>query len=210
MAKGYFTPFTEIQKQHIIDNYMSVPVKRLAEQTNSSYGRIMRFLKSNNLHLPIELINQRKIDSYKKKRDVPFNKGKKQTEYMSPEMIAVTARTRFKKGIVPANTNKEGNGAIVIRKDTNGRSYKYIRIEKGIWKLYHRLIWEQVNGEIPENHIVAFKDDNPLNTSIENLELITMAENMLRNSKHKYPKEIIPSMVLYKKLETKLKSLQNG
>lgn len=43
--------------------------------------------------------------------------------------------------------------------------------------------------------IVVFKDDNADNTSIESLELITMTENMYRNSIHNYPKEIIPSLL---------------
>jgi hypothetical protein len=210
MSKGYFTPFTESQKQKIKLNYLTTPVKKLAAETNSTYGRIMRFLKSNNLELPKHIIEQRKRDSQKKKGQVSWNKGKRQEDYMSAEAIEKTKKSRFKKGNEPHNTNKNGNGAIVSRKDNTGRNYKYIRIEKGFWELYHRIIWEKANGKIPENHIVIFKDDNPQNTEIENLELISMTENMLRNSRHNYPKEIIPSMVLYKKLETKLKNLQNG
>lgn len=210
MPKGYFKPFTKKQEQKIKDEFLLKPVKRLADEVGCTYGRIMRFLKKNDLEIPKALIEQRKLDSRKKKGDVPFNKGKKQTDYMTADAIKRTKKTRFKKGNEPHNTNPKGNGAIVTRQDTSGRSYKYIRIKKGVWDLYHRIVWEKVNGKIPDNHLVVFKDDNTENTTIKNLELITMTENMYRNSKHNYPKEIIPSLVLNKQLENKLNTLQNG
>lgn len=210
MQKGYFKPFTKQQEQKIKNEFLLKPVKRIADEVGCTYGRIMRFLKKNDLEIPKSLIEQRKLDSRKKKGDVPFNKGKKQTDYMTADAIKRTKKTRFKKGNKPHNTNPKGNGAIVTRQDTSGRSYKYIRIKKGVWDLYHRIVWEKVNGKIPDNHLVVFKDDNTENTTIENLELITMTENMYRNSKHNYPKEIIPSLVLNKQLENKLNTLQNG
>lgn len=210
MPKGYFTPFTKQQEQKIKDEFLLKPVKRLADEVGCNYGRVIRFLKKNNLEIPKELIQQRKLDSRKKKGDVPFNKGKKQSDYMTEEAINRTKKTRFKNGNQPHNTNPQGNGAIVTRKDTCGRMYKYIRIKKGVWDFYHRIVWEKVNGKIPDNHLVVFKDNNTDNVSIENLELITMTENMYRNSKHNYPEEIIPSLVLNKQLENKLNTLQNG
>jgi hypothetical protein len=210
MPKGHFTPFTKQQEQKIKDEFLLKPVKRLADEVGCTYGRIMRFLKKNSLEIPKALIEQRKLDSRKKKGDVPFNKGKKQTDYMTTDAIKRTKKTRFKKGNEPHNTNPKGNGAIVTRQDTSGRSYKYIRIKTGVWDLYHRIVWEKANGKIPDNHLVVFKDDNTENTTIENLELITMTENMYRNSKLNYPKEIIPSLLLNKKIENKLNTLQNG
>lgn len=208
MPKGYYIPFTKEQEQKIKDEFLLKPVKRLADELGTTYGRIMRFLKKNDLEIPKELIEKRKLDSRKKKGDIPFNKGKKQVDYMTSEAIERTKKTRFKKGNKPHNTKSDKT--IVVRKDSNGRDYKYIRIKKGVWKLYHRYIWEKEKGKIPENHLVVFKDNNTKNTNIENLELITMTENMYRNSKYSYPKEVIPSMVLNKQLENKLKTLQNG
>lgn len=213
MPKGYYTPFTKEQENQIKDEFLLKPVKQLANDLNTTYGRIMRFLKKNNLEIPKELIEQRKLDSRKKKGHIPFNKGKKQVDYMTAEAIERTKKTRFKKGNSPHNTNKKGDGAVVTRIDSSGRSYKYIRIKKGVWGLYHRKIWEKVNGKIPDNHLVVFKDGNTENTNIENLELITNTENMYRNSKQNYPKQLIPALVLNKQLENKLNvlnRLQNG
>jgi hypothetical protein len=208
MPRGYFTPFTELQKQQIKDEYLTKPVKRLANELGCTGGRIMRFLKRNGLEIPKAIIEKRKRDSQKKKGDIPFNKGLKRKDYMSASSIEKVKRTQFKKGNKPHNTKFDG--AIVARKDSSGVAYKYIRIEKGVWQLLHRHIWQQVHGEIPDGYLVAFKDGNTENVNIENLELISMTENMYRNSKHNYPKEIIPSLTLNKFLENKINELENA
>lgn len=210
MPKGYFVPFTDAQKQQIKDEYLQKPVKRLADELNTTYGRIMRFLKKNDLTIPKEIIEKRKKDSQKKKGHTPHNKGKKQCEYMSADAIERANRTNFKKGHIPHNSNPQGDGAIVSRKDSSGKSYKFIRVKKGVWELYHRYLWRQKKGEIPDNYLVVFKDGNTENVTIENLELISMIANMYRNSFVKYPKELIPSLELRKKIEHKLNKLQNG
>ena len=207
MPKGFFTPFTKQQERQIKKEFLLKPVQRLADELGCTYGRITRFLNRNNLEIPKALIEQRKLNSRRKKGDAPFNKGKKQIDYMTPEGIEKSKKTRFKKGRKPHNTNPQGNGAIVLKKESCGRSYQYIRIEEGVWELYHRVIWQKENGKIPENHLVSFKDNDPMNTNIENLELITMTENMYRNSKHKYPREIIPSLILIKQLKNKLQDV---
>ena len=42
------------------------------------------------------------------------------------------------------------------------------------------MVWQDINGEIPEGMIVVFKDDK-LNCDISNLEMITREENLIRN-----------------------------
>ena len=49
-------------------------------------------------------------------------------------------------------------------------------------KLVHRIIWECVNGEIPEGYDIHHIDGNPMNNSIHNLEMIDAFEH---NSMHK-------------------------
>ena len=46
----------------------------------------------------------------------------------------------------------------------------------------HRLEWEKHNGKIPEGFIVHHKDENKLNWSIENLELLSRGDHI---KKHK-------------------------
>lgn len=50
------------------------------------------------------------------------------------------------------------------------------------WKLKHRVVWEESNGKIPAGMNLVFRDNNPLNTKLDNLMLVTKAENMEMNN----------------------------
>lgn len=59
------------------------------------------------------------------------------------------------------------------------------------WRGVHIINWEAVNGPLPKGHALVFKDGNKQNTAVENLELLSRAELMRRNSYHtNYPKEV--------------------
>lgn len=59
------------------------------------------------------------------------------------------------------------------------------------WRGVHIINWEAVNGPLPKSHALVFKDGNKQNTAVENLELLSRAELMHRNSYHtNYPKEV--------------------
>ena len=114
---------------------------------------------------------------------VPLNKGKK----VSPEIYAKMQPTMFKKGQTPVNHREVGSERINV--------YGYIEIkvaEPNRWRLKHRVIWEQVNGAIPKGFNVQFKNHNPQDCRIENLYLISKAEQMAKENSFwaKYPKEI--------------------
>lgn len=134
-----------------------------------------------------------------KKGHVPFNKGKKQSEYMSDEQIKKCSATQFKKGNLPHNTKRDH--IISLRTDSSAnKKYYHIRLGKAKWIAYHTYLWEQANGKLPENHIVIFKDNNPMNCVLENLEAISRSENMKRNTIHRYPEEIKEVIRLQSKL----------
>lgn len=117
------------------------------------------------------------------KGSVPLNKGKK----VSPEIYSKMQPTMFKKGQTPLNHRDVGSERVNV--------YGYIEIkvaEPNRWRLKHRIIWEQVNGTIPRGYNVQFKNHNPLDCRIENLYLISKAEQMAKENSlwAKYPKEI--------------------
>lgn len=58
------------------------------------------------------------------------------------------------------------------------------------WVPVHRLLWESVHGPIPPGHALAFRDRDKTHIAIDNLELVTRAELMRRNTYHRYPKDI--------------------
>ena len=117
------------------------------------------------------------------KGHVPFTKGKK----MPPEVYAKISKTMFKKGHAPTNHRDVGSERI------NVDGYIEIKVaEPNKWRPKHRVIWEQVNGEIPKSHNVQFKNRNPLDCRIENLYLISKADQMAKENSFyaKYPKEL--------------------
>jgi hypothetical protein len=67
-----------------------------------------------------------------------------------------------------------------IGKETQG----YIRVtltsdegKQKVWQL-HRLIWTAVNGEIPDDMEINHMDENPMNNSIANLNMLSHRDNV--------------------------------
>ena len=118
------------------------------------------------------------------KGQVPANKGKK----MSTEVYAKVSATMFKKGHMPGNTLYDG--AESIRNDKNGHQYIWVRVSLGKWVPKHVLLWQQSHGPVPKGHNIVFRDGNTLNCTPENLECISNAELMQRNSLHNLPEEV--------------------
>ena len=118
-----------------------------------------------------------------KQNQKPWNKGK---EWKAGGR---SVQTRFQKGQKPHTWHPVGHervtkNGIWQRKvtDTGNTPRNYVAI--------HRLVWEQQNGPVPEGHIVVFIDGNRENFDPANLECISRAENMHRNSVHRLPKEV--------------------
>jgi len=102
----------------------------------------------------------------------PWNKGLKGVNGES--------KSRFKKGNETWNTRPLGDEHI----DSKG----YVRVKvaetgtkKERWKLKHRLIYEQHYGEIPNEMIVRFYDNDKQNFNIKNLYAVTKGENGVLN-----------------------------
>lgn len=113
------------------------------------------------------------MDTRFKKGNVPPNKGKK----MSAEQYAKASRTMFKKGNISHNYRPVGSERV------NVDGYIEIKVaDPNKWKLKHRVVWEESNGKIPAGMNLVFRDNNPLNTKLDNLMLVTRAENMEMNN----------------------------
>lgn len=135
-----------------------------------------------------------------KNGSVPFNKGKK----VSAEVYAKIQPSMFKKGHTPANHREVGSEWI----DRDG--YVFVKVaEPDKWKQKHRVVWESVNGAIPEGYNVQFKNHNRQDCRIENLYLISR-ENQIKTENAywvKYPKvlqEIIQLKGVVKRLIHKI------
>ncbi|WP_395347395.1 HNH endonuclease signature motif containing protein [Providencia sp. 2024EL-00732] len=102
------------------------------------------------------------------KGNVPFNKGKK-------GLISGNSGS-FQKGHKPHNHQQIG--AEALTKD----GYIKVKIaEPNKWELKHRLVWEEHNGPVPQDHVIKFIDDDKQNCDIDNLMIITMKEHAIIN-----------------------------
>lgn len=127
------------------------------------------------------------------KGHTPANKGLRRPGWGPGRM----KETQFKKGELPHTTVPIGTE--VLRKD----DYIFVKVSDtaGVpsrrnWKSKHQAIYEAKHGPIPPKHIVIFKDGNKRNFADDNLECISLRANALRNTIHRYPKEIVQAVQL--------------
>lgn len=132
--------------------------------------------------------------------DIPFNKGKE----MPTEIYEKVKATMFKKGNRPHNWKPDGT--IVERKDADqsGRVYLYYKVRDSKWILYHNKVWIDHNGPIPKGSLIRFIDGNTRNCDISNLEMVSMKDNMARNTIQRFPEEIQAIIKLTSKLNKKI------
>ena len=128
------------------------------------------------------------------------NKGKK----MNLETYSKVSKTMFKKGNKPHNTKEIGR--INLRRDKADIPYYFIKISDANWQPLHRVIWQLHNGEIPENMKITFIDGNSLNCQINNLQMVSYADLMRKNSHRNIPKELLEVIKLKNKLIQKINS----
>lgn len=197
---------TPAEDKYIRLSYLTTPVNHMAKALNRSEVFIRSRLKALGIVVPREVVERFIQQSRIKPGTVPPNKGKK----MSEEVRQKVKRTWFSRGNLPHNTKTDLYvSARYHKKDKCW--YLYIRESVGRWELLHRHMYRKFVGDIPKNYVVAFKDGNSLNCITSNLELLSMKENMQRNSVHRYPEEIKDIIrtkgVLTRKINQKLKSI---
>lgn len=115
---------------------------------------------------------------------IPKNKGVP----MSPERYAACAPTMFKKGNRPQTYLPIGS-EVVVRD-----GYVKVKVaEPNVWMWKHRMVWEETNGPVPRGYNVQFKDGDKQNCALDNLYIISRAEQLKTQNSllARYPKELI-------------------
>lgn len=118
------------------------------------------------------------------KGNVSWNKGLHRPGYSIGR--GRMAETTFKKGQRPRNAVPVGT----LVTDENGYLKRKMEESAGVglsrfgWEFEHVRVWESRHGVVKPGFKVVFKDGNKQNVAIENLELLSDAEMMRRNSIH--------------------------
>lgn len=147
------------------------------------------------------------------KGHVPANKGLRRPGWAPGRM----AETQFKKGVMAgaAQHNYVPIGSLRVTK--YGALERKVTDDPSIypakrWRPVAHLVWEAANGSIPDGHLVRFKPG--MHTTVEGeitldrLECIAYAENMRRNSLHRYPKEIALAIQLRGAFNRKIRNVE--
>lgn len=161
MSKGAAIIYTQAQLEFIESNCV-LGRKELTEKVNSKFGTsfAVDHIKS--------LCTRKKWNTgrtgYFEKGSIPVNKGTKG--------LTSANRTSFKKGQITWNKKPIGYERI-CSKD----GYVLIKTaEPNLFDLKHRVVWIKANGDVPKDHVIAFKNQDRTDCRLENLILMSKAE----------------------------------
>lgn len=105
------------------------------------------------------------------KGNIPFNKGTKG--------LMKANKTSYKKGNIPQTYKPVGTERITED------GYTEIKVkDPNVWKLKHRIIYEEHYGEIPKGYVVMFLDRDKSNFDINNLILISRKQLRILNQNY--------------------------
>lgn len=129
------------------------------------------------------------------KGHVPANKGLRRTGWAPGRM----RETQFKKGerqgvavrlYKPIGTER-------ISKD----GYRQRKVNDDLplqrrWRAVHVILWEATHGPLQPGHAIVFRNGDKADIRLDNLECITRAQLMARNTVHNLPKELASTVQL--------------
>lgn len=202
--------FTPEEDQFIEDHYLSLPGGEMERILDRPRGTVRQRMKLLNLVVPSIIMAGFIMDASFKKGHKPFNKGIKQSKWMSKSGIQNIRKTQYQKGNRPWHTH---NPFEIVKWEKDGREYLIIYLDVNKRMPLQRYIWEQEHGVIPKGYNIIFKDRNTFNCNLNNLELVSNADLLIRNSAHRFGPEIFKIIqlrgALNRQINKRLKQLSN-
>lgn len=221
-------PWSAADRARLAELYPSLPTKRVAQLLDRPLTGVYATAKKLGIQKSEAFLDSPESGRLRKgqtrpgseatqfpKGHVPLNKGLRRPGWGPGRM----KETQFKKGVrsgiaathwKPIGTilpDAEGYLRIKVREATYGKEATGFGNTK-VWPLYSRYLWEQHNGPIPPKTLVKFKDGDRQNCCIENLHLISMADNARLNRMWgRFPPELSAAIQLNGALKRKLRRL---
>ena len=159
--------YTHEQKEFIIKNNYMKSSKELADMFNNKFNTNLSYRQIEYYRRNHHLISG--LTGRFEKGHTSWNKGTKGLTHAN--------KTSFKKGNIPQNHKPVGYERI------NVDGYVEIKVaEPNVFKLKHRVIYENIYGKIPDNHNVVFADGNKLNLDPDNLIIVSKSEMLIMNN----------------------------
>lgn len=161
--------YSKIEDEFLIENVKGITLKELTYRFNKKFRTNVKESSIANRKVKLK-IKSGIIGGQFGKGHIPFNKGTKG--------IMKANKTSFKKGNIPKNYKPIGYERI------NKDGYIEIKIKgPNVFVLKHRYLYEQKYGKIPKGYKLIFADKNKQNLDINNLLLVTDAEELIMNNR---------------------------
>lgn len=172
--------WTQAEQDVIRDRYPSESTRAIA----ADLGRSKKAVGLKARKMGIRKLPEAKSAGQFHKGMTPWNAGKK-----GWQAGGRSNQTQFRAGHKPHTWRPIGSERIdkdghLVRKVTDSGD------KSADWRKVHHLIWEAHNGSIPDDMVLAFRDGNPENLCLDNLELLTRSQVMRRNSYLNLPKPL--------------------
>lgn len=182
--------------------YPDTDTALLAQQMGRSYGSVVQHAVQTGLHKSAAYLARAKAARIQRLETHPAILAKRFAPGLTPWNKGTnyrpggrSAQTQFKPGQMPPTTLPIGalrvvKGVLMVKYANTLKGPKSSR-----WISYQRQIWEAAHGPTPAGHIVVFKpglhSTRPQDIVLEHLELVSYAENIMRNSYwHNQPHEL--------------------
>lgn len=170
MASGQAIKYTQHMLDWVQANQAAITRAKLTELFNTKFDMKLR---TGTLHALCKRKGWRSNHSGRiEKGATPWNKGK--TGYMGANA------TSFKKGDRPKNHRPVGSERITVD------GYVEVKTaEPKTWQLKHILVWESLNGKLPDSHVIRLLDGDKTNCDISNLLCISRGAHATSNKMNK-------------------------
>jgi hypothetical protein len=150
------------------------------------------------------------------KGQAPANKGLRRPGWARGRMRETQFKPGERRGVAATNyrpigtiaPDPEGYLRIKVRDAAPREATGFGNVR--VWPMLQRHVWEQAHGPIPPNHAVCFKDGDRQNCALDNLELVSRADLMKRNSVHRLPPELAQTIQLLGALKRQIRRRTRG
>lgn len=213
LKRGNRKVWTAKEKQLLRRLYPDTAGREIAERIGRPLTQVYQAAARFGLEKSAEYIARLKAEASAKlkasgkahrfpKGHAPANKGLRRPGFAPGRM----ASTQFKKGHRAGAAQAKWCPIGTVKMNGDGYLRRKIADEpesiagKGAsstnWEFVHRRVWEDAHGPIPDGYRIWWKDGNHLNCALENLELLSGHDHMMRTRVHNLPPELKEVIVL--------------
>lgn len=159
------------------------------DDTNATLARIFGRSEASISNQAVKL-GLHKSEAYKARHSATFKPGQRPWNKGMKGLDLSGGKGQFQKGQKPHSYAPVGSERIT-KDGYRQRKMTDTGYPPRDWRMVHHLVWEAHTGaQVPPGHALVFRDGDKTNTAIENLELVTRADLMRRNTYLRFPAEL--------------------